>query len=476
MYKKPFQLTRHPIGSIREILTVSWPLMLGFVSTGIMIFVDRAFLGRYSLAAMNATTTAAGAALSFTILPTIIAGISEVFVGQYHGEGEYGKIGPVVWQLIWFALLCTPIFILLAFLMPKVLFAGVQDPAMATDYFRLFIGFGSFGALISALTGFFVGQGEVRIISTWAVVANIANIFLDLLLIFGWGPIPALGVKGAAIATILSEGVMVVGFFYIFMRKKNREARKTVDCRPDLRVFLTCLKVGFPASVAHVSEFFSYFLLLKLINLQGSEFLTIIVLLPSLYMLVFFIIEGLSKGVTSVCANLIGASQQKFIGKNLLSSLILHTCFVAFFASIFLLFSREIFTLFVNAQEQSIFADPLFALSVHKGVLFLCLYYLLDGWAWTFIGVLMGAGDTNYLMMVGIIAPWVVCLFPIYFALRHFTVLPHQIWMIFCLYALVLNLFFAGRYLSGAWRKKSIFREEESVAPILVPVEESEEA
>ncbi len=120
--KLSYQLTPFRIGSIREIWAISWPLMIGLLGGSLMVFVDRLLLARFSIESMNAAATAGTGFYAFIILPSIIAGISEVFVGQYHGQGQFEKMGIAVWQMLWFSLLLTPIFFLLSWLGPKILF------------------------------------------------------------------------------------------------------------------------------------------------------------------------------------------------------------------------------------------------------------------------------------------------------------------------------------------------------------------
>ena len=68
MDDKPFKLTSYPIGSLREMWTIAWPLMLGLLSSSIMIVVDRLLLARCSINYMNAAATGGTAAYSFFYL------------------------------------------------------------------------------------------------------------------------------------------------------------------------------------------------------------------------------------------------------------------------------------------------------------------------------------------------------------------------------------------------------------------------
>ena len=69
MNLSPYQLTRYSIGSLKEIWAISWPLMLGLLSSSCMLFVDRLLLSRYSLNALNASATAGMATYVLMIIP-----------------------------------------------------------------------------------------------------------------------------------------------------------------------------------------------------------------------------------------------------------------------------------------------------------------------------------------------------------------------------------------------------------------------
>ncbi len=93
---------------------LSFPLMLSFLSNYLMLFFDRLIIANYSLEAMNAITASSLFCMIFQYGAIGIASIAEVFVGQYNGSKQYSKVAMPVWQMIWFSLMCFPIFFLLA--------------------------------------------------------------------------------------------------------------------------------------------------------------------------------------------------------------------------------------------------------------------------------------------------------------------------------------------------------------------------
>lgn len=460
MRSKPaYQITRYPIGSVREIWTISWPLILGLVSNGMMTVMDRLMLGKYSLDAMNSAATASAAAFAIFILPMIVAGISEVFVGRYHGQEKYRKMGSAAWQMIWFSIFLTPLFFLVGKLTGPFLFNTLNRPDYALDYFYVFINFGTLFCLIPALMGFFIGQGKVRIITISIGLANLINFGLDYAFIFGTPYTPSFGVKGAAYATIIAEVFLTAVFFIAFLSKKNRVEKGVMNWKIKKKLFLNSLKIGVPASFAHLSEYTSYFFFLKLMAHLGGNFLTVSVLINNAYMILFFIIEGMSKGVTAVCSNLIGVKKYEFIKRNLLSATKLHLSFFAVFAVIFLIGSSDIYALFIGKNDLALLEDPSFVFQMSIASIYLCIFYLFDGIVWLFVGMLTAASDTRFIMSIGTFVPWVLFLLPVYLYTKFFNATPLDVWLIGAIYPALHLCIYLFRYRSGVWKKDHLEKD-----------------
>ena len=105
------KLTKHPEGSVRELFTIAFPLMLSILSGNLMMFLDRLILANYSLEAMNAAAAAGMACMVIQYGAIGIASIAEVFVGQYNGAKKYAQAAQPTWQMVWFSLMTTVIFL-----------------------------------------------------------------------------------------------------------------------------------------------------------------------------------------------------------------------------------------------------------------------------------------------------------------------------------------------------------------------------
>ncbi len=450
----PYQLTRHPIGSLKEIWTISWPLMLGLLSSSFMLFADRLLLARYSKAALNACATAGMATYVLMIIPLIIAGISEVFVGRYHGAGKMKEVGKAVWQMLWLSAATLPLFLLSAWIFPFFFFSGTGNEELETLYFQWLIYFAPVFCSTIALTGFFVGIGRVTIVTCCALLGNVVNVGLDILFIFGYGPIPEMGIKGAALATGLSQVAQTLFLGFIFLQKTYREKYETANFRFDKNCFKESVQIGAPAGLGRFLEVIAHFVFFRIVLLSGSENLTIITVVQSFYLLMGFIIEGVSKGVSSIAANLIGGKQSDaLIHKVLNSTFRLQVVFAAILFACLMLFSDPLLTMFFSDQDMSLLQNPQIRATTQAALIWMCVFFLFDGFGWTYMGFLTACGDTKFLLYAGIVLNWLGYILPAYLVLGLAKGSAAQGWMIISFYAIMTFLTYRWRYKVGGWKQ-----------------------
>lgn len=450
----PYQLTRYSIGSLREIWAISWPLMLGLLSSSFMLFADRLLLSRYSTAALNACATAGMAIYVLMIIPLIIAGISEVFVGRHHGAGNMKEVGKAVWQMLWLSLGTLPLFLASAYIFPFLFFSGTGNEEFETIYFQWLIYFAPAFCSTIALTGFFVGIGRVTTITWCALLGNLVNVGLDLLFIFGYGPIPEMGIKGAALATGLSQVVQTVFLGLIFLNKSYRVTYATANCQFDLNCFKESFRIGAPAGLGRFLELIAHFVFFRIVLLSGSENLTIITVVQSFYLLMGFIVEGLSKGVSSIAANLIGGKQSDtLIDKVLKSAFHLQCIFSALLFVLLMSFSQPLLTLFFSDQDISFLQDPQLRATIQAAFFWMCIFFLFDGFGWIYMGFLTACGDTKFLLYTSLVLNWLAYILPTYLVLGLAKGTAAQGWMMIALYAVMTFLTYRWRYKVGGWKQ-----------------------
>lgn len=464
MQRESYQLSRFHIGSLREMWSVSFPLMLSFLGGSVMMLCDRLFLARYSLDALNACANAGIAAWIFLVVPIITASISEVFVGQFHGAEQHKRMGEPVWQMLWFALFLFPLFLLIASFAAPLIFMGTGNEVYEIQYFSNLLCFGSFFCTFPALSGFFIAKGSVRLVTYCTALNCIANVFLDALLIFGWGPIPELGITGAAIATGCSNMIGSIILFSLFMSKRSRERYGTDNWRLQPKALWEYLRVGLPAGLGHFNEMLAHFTFFRLVIWAGGYGMTIVSLVQSVYISVFFVLEALAKGTTAIVSNLIGGGQSHMVNKVLLSGIKLLALFCAAFACLLLFSPEALFSTVMSAEDQPLLQNAEFMRLLINTCYALVLFFFLDGVCWVFNGMLTAAGDTKFLLVVGTLCNWILYVVPVYFVLYVFEGSIDQAWFTVASCSFSMACLYFWRYRSGKWRSIDLVTERATQA------------
>jgi len=412
-----------------------------------MLFSDRVILAHYSLHSMNA------AALSGMICGLIqfglvgVTAIAEVFVGQFNGAKQFKKLAHPVWQMTWFALSAFLLTI------PLSLWSGpfvIQEPyyEVAQPYFRLLMATTPLLGVITAFSSFFIGQGNAKIVTCAAFVSNIVNVVLDIVLVFGYGHFPEMGLFGAALATLISQCVQLLIILAVYYNSHNRKHFFTHKMMFDWRLLKDCLRIGFPSAGGHMLEILAWTFLFYLVTQKGERYLTVIAVGQTLFHLIALLNDGLYKGSSALVANCIGQKAWSEIRNVLKSGLLLHFSIMAVF-SLLILYPQLVINLFLTDKvSNDIKQQMIYTLR------WIWLFAGIDGISWIVGGVLTAGGDTRFIMISGGISVWLFSIVPIYVIMAYFPDFPpHITWSVCAFYSAILLLIFSWRYRSGKWIK-----------------------
>uniref|UniRef100_A0A7C2BKR7 MATE family efflux transporter n=1 Tax=Thermosphaera aggregans TaxID=54254 RepID=A0A7C2BKR7_9CREN len=230
-------------------------------------------LGREALAAVNAT---------WPVLFLVIAGLAGLFqaglalVSQYWGAGDYKRSLNAGGQLLVIAVGAgVPLGILSYMAIPVFLeLIGVPGEVRegAVTYGRIFaLGFAVFGLMESVLS-IYSAAGDTLTIMKIRLIGVSLNIVLDPIMIFGLLGFPALGIAGAAIATLLSDLISgVISLTLLSTRGIRGEKLRRSDLKPDFSLIKKFFRIGLPISISSLSDAAGFTVLTGIISMMGAS-------------------------------------------------------------------------------------------------------------------------------------------------------------------------------------------------------------
>lgn len=442
-------------GTIREVWKTSSPLMISWLSVVLMAFVDRIYLGYYSKDALNSAVTACTLAMAFTYGVQLLCEMGGIFVSQYNGAQVFDKIGKIVWQVIWIGVFSTFFFIPLSFFGGSLLFADSTIGAMEKDYFSTLVFFGPFFGIIGAVSGFYIGRGCTYVITLTTFVANIVNAALDPLLIFGWeGFVPSMGVKGAALASGFSCLIQGVILFSCFMRVDNRKIFKTFDWQIDPEQLWQCLKIGFPTALFILLEFGGWGIFYSMMRDASAMHIHVAGICQSILILFVFFGVGLQKGIATIAGNLIGAQKTEHIPTLLRSGFYLVMGYFLLTCIPMIVFPDFAIDLFLHETDPALIQEikPI----LRTGLICTCLYLVFDDLRFIFGGILLGAGDTFFLLVSGAVSVWLFLLIPSYVGIVTFQYSVEMSMGIWVFYSFCTFLVPVYRFYFGNWGMRKV--------------------
>ncbi|MDR1500363.1 MAG: MATE family efflux transporter [Tannerellaceae bacterium] len=359
----------------RHIWTVSYPIFLSLLAQNIINVTDTAFLGRIGEVELGASALGGLVYIcAFTLAFGFSTG-SQILIARRNGEQAYSHIGAVMMQGIFFlSLMAIVIFCVIrltgAPLMSLLVSSG--DILEATvDFLNIRI-FGIFFSFLNVMfRAFFVGITRTRVLTFNALLMAVTNIILDYALIFGHAGCPALGLEGAAIASVCAEGVSIL-FFVIYTRLTVETKKYGLGRihKPDILLLKRILSISIFTMLQQfisMSTFFFFFIAMERI---GQRELAIANIIRSIYIVMFIPVNSLATTVNSLVSNAIGAGHTDRVIYIIRKVATLSFFIMAGCAIVFSLMPETIISIYTNSP--SLIAGSVPSIYTISGAMLIC--------------------------------------------------------------------------------------------------------
>ncbi len=433
----------------RRILGIAAPAMAGSLVETLYNLTDAFFLGKLGASEISAPSVSTSLVFFLIIFATGLSGAGTTLIAQVKGRGDEERMNFYMNQTAVILLAASAILTLagLVFSRPVLLLLNTPPDILgpALTYLRIVFCGMPFMFSYFLLQSSFSAIGDTVTPLKVHLVAVLANLALDPLLIFGLGPLPALSVAGAAIATVASQGLGAVLSLRILIRGRSSLRLRTSLLRPDPKAAALILRIGLPSSVGQALSALGFTVLQGVVNLFGTGAIAAFGVGNRLIGLFDLPARGLSVATTVLVGQALGARDEKSAGRVVRSALRLCLFLVGPPLAASVLFGGHLVRLFVDDPEAVAVGDVMFKV-VAPSVLFFCLYLVLTG-------AFQGAGDTRIIMILSVLRLWVVRV-PLAYALAFLAGMgPMSIWV--AMFVSNLSTAAAGFawFRAGTWRK-----------------------
>jgi MATE family multidrug resistance protein len=441
-------------GGYRDLLRLAFPLILSTGSWTIQQVVDRIFLAWFSPAATAAALPAGMMHFTLMSLATGTAAYVGTFVAQYTGAGQTRRIGPIVWQGMYFSLAAGAFMMVFFPLAPSGFrLAGhpVEVRAMELTYFRTLL-FGTFPAVAStALSGFFSGRGKTWTVMWVTASATAVNVVFDAVLIFGKAGFPRLGIFGAALATVFSQVVSLFAYLALMWRHDYQERFHTLSgWRFNQSLFTRLIRYGFPAGLHFFLDMIGFTLFLMVVGQYGMVPLAATNVAFNINNFSFMPMIGFGMAASIFVGQKLGEHRPELAEYGTWSAAHLTFFYMTVVAALYVLFPGLFLAPYL-AKADPVEFRPIAAMAKHL-LRFVAVYSLFDTMNIVFASAVKGAGDTRFVMWVSVALSWFVLVLPAYAGVRTGLIGLDGLWTIVTVYVCVTGLVFFARFVKGKWK------------------------
>ncbi|MCT4602314.1 MAG: MATE family efflux transporter [Marinifilum sp.] len=423
----------------KNIWKIAYPIILGSVAQNIIALTDTAFLGHLSEIALGAAAIATIFYFAVVMLGWGFGLGTQIVIARRFGEGNYARVGKTFDHALYFLLILS--ILLLGFMQiqaPPILKEIVQSDAIfqaSTDY----ISVRAWGILFACVNllfrAFYIGIAKTKVISWSTAFMAVINIFLDYALIFGELGLPEMGIKGAALASVIAEACVLI-FFLIYTFKKTPLNKYKLFAFPkiDKDLYTRLLKVSFPMMVQNFLALSCWFVFFLLVEKMGERELAISNIIRSIYVLIMVPVWAFASAANTLVSQVLGEGEPKEVIPVIFRTIKLSFLAVLALVGVSLLSPELVISIYTEEPSLILETKPVLYVIFGAALLFPIAITLFQG--------VSGTGNTFHAMLIEIVV--LACyLGGVYTLIEVFELPISGVW--------ISEYFYAGFLAFGSW-------------------------
>lgn len=388
----------------RAILLLSIPAVLEMVMESIFVIVDIFFVSRLGA---DAIATVGLTESLITIIYAISLGLGTATTSLV--SRRIGEKNPEAASRAAFQAIITGIAVSAIIGIPGILYAEKflelmgASPVIVENmagYTRIMIGGNVVIMLLFIINAIFRSAGDAAVAMKVLWIGNILNIILDPCLIFGLGPFPEMGIKGAAVATIIGRGTAVIVQFYLLFFGHKRIRLSIKHLSVDLKVMFQLIRLSFGTIGQNLISTTSWIALVRIISIFGSEVVagyTIAIRIIGFTLLPSW---GISNAASTLVGQNLGAKKPDRAERSVWVTGWVNMILLGSIGIILVLFPEPLIAFFiddVNVIKAGV-----------EGLRIISIGFIGYGLGMVLVNSFNGAGDTATPLKINIFAFWLV--------------------------------------------------------------------
>ncbi|MBN2000180.1 MATE family efflux transporter [candidate division KSB1 bacterium] len=433
----------------RAILKLAGPAMTSMLFIMVFNLVDIWWVGKLGSTALAGVSGASFILWTLQAAATCVGTGVNALVARHVGAKHPAKASDVVGQGLLVALFLSLVLTISGFLTQKTLFIkmGLTGDVLgsALDYMTVIIAGLSVIFTFFALDAAFRGAGDTKTPLKLISVALTFNMLLDPVLIFGWGPFPAMGTAGAALATVIAHGVMVIWAALLLAKRQvgirlNPGIKRIVQ--PD--VCGEIVRIGSPIALSGIMFSISYMVLTRVISRFGPAALAALGVGHRIEGIPYFTALGFSVAAATLVGQNLGAQKPKRAEKATWLAVLYASVIIFSFSVVCYIFAGTVVRFF-TADTQVVSEGIGYLRIIAIFEIFLAFEVVLEG-------AFGGAGHSLPPMTVSIPITW--ARIPLALLLiTHFAMGTAGIWLAIATTTGLKGLVLAFWFNRGTWKK-----------------------
>ena len=357
-------LTEGPIS--KTLVKLAVPVTISMVLFTVYLLVDLYFVGKLGPDAVAALSISSNAFFIHLGFSTILGTGGMALIAQAFGRMDYGQAARVFKQSLLMALVIGTIEAVTGVLLAPAyieFFGGTgQTLQWGIEYFQIFSISFLFMLLLYVVGNCLRGMGDTKTPMMIMLQANVLNILLDPILIFGWLGLPAMGVRGAAIASLVSQiyGIGIYGYL-IFVRGSHLNIKGKWRFEPT--IIKQSLLIGVPSGMNHFLLAANLLITYRVISVYGTAALASIGIGFRILQSTYIPVIAVASAMAAIVGQNFGAQKFSRISVTLKSAWLVSMIFMIGCTTICLLFPQILIGIFSNNSVV-----------VHFGVIYLRIF------------------------------------------------------------------------------------------------------